>query len=69
MRDLGDRFVIMDVHGDDKPLSEPDTDLLDAVQNFRDDGVGTSNLNYGAAYAPYLETVLDYAVRRDEGRW
>jgi len=60
-RDLRDRFAILDVHGDDEPLSEPDSDLLDAVQNFRDDGVGTSNLNYGAAYAPFLATVLDYA--------
>jgi Bacteriophage tail sheath protein len=60
-RDLRDRFAILDVHGDDEPLSEPDSDLLDGVQNFRDDGVGTSNLNYGAAYAPFLETVLDYA--------
>ncbi len=34
---------------------------MDAVQNFRNDGIGTSNLNYGAAYAPYLETVLDFA--------
>ena len=62
--DLQDRFVIMDVHGDDESLSDPDSDLLDAVANFRDDGVGTNNLKYGAAYAPNLETVLDFAVRR-----
>jgi Bacteriophage tail sheath protein len=57
---LGDRFAILDVHGDDEPLSDPDSNLRDAVTNFRDDGVGTNNLDYGAAYAPYLETVLDF---------
>ena len=57
--DLGDRFAILDVHGKDKPLWDPATDLLDAVANFRNEGVGTNNLKYGAAYAPYLGTVLD----------
>jgi phage tail sheath protein FI len=57
---LGDRFAILDVHGDDEPLSDPDSNLRDAVTNFRDNGVGTNNLNYGAAYAPFLETVLDF---------
>jgi phage tail sheath protein FI len=61
-RDLGDRFAIVDVHGgDDDPMSKPDSSLVDGVQKFRDDGLDTSNLNYGAAYAPFLETVLDYA--------
>jgi phage tail sheath protein FI len=60
-KDLQDRFAIFDVHGDDEPLAEATSDLLAAVQNFRDDGVGTDNLKYGAAYAPFLETVLDYA--------
>ena len=59
--DLQDRFVIMDVHGDDLSLSNPDTSLLDAVKNFRDDGISTNNLKYGAAYAPNIETVLDFA--------
>jgi uncharacterized protein len=59
-KDLGDRFVIVDAHGDDKPLGAPSTKLKDAIANFRSKGVGTNNLNYGAAYAPYLETVLDY---------
>lgn len=58
--DLGDRFVIMDVHGGDQPLSKSDSDLLTAVKNFRDNGVSTDALDYGAAYAPYLETVLDF---------
>src|SRR5215208_4598579 len=57
---LGDRFAILDVHGDDEPLSDSDSSLRDAVTNFRDDGVGTNNLDYGAAYAPFLETVLDF---------
>ncbi len=59
-KDLGDRFVIVDAHGKDKPLSDPATKLKDAVANFRNEGVGINNLNYGAAYAPYLETVLDF---------
>jgi phage tail sheath protein FI len=59
-RDLGDRFVIMDVHGKDKPLSDPTTKLMDAVKNFRNEGIGTNNLSYGASYAPFLETVLDF---------
>ncbi|WP_019867390.1 phage tail sheath family protein [Methylovulum miyakonense] len=59
---LKDRFVIMDVHGDDLSLSDADANLLDVVGNFRDDGIGANNLKYGAAYAPNLETVLDYTV-------
>ena len=59
-KNLGDRFAIIDAHGKDKPLWDLSTKLKDAIANFRSEGVGTSNLNYGAAYAPYLETVLDY---------
>jgi phage tail sheath protein FI len=59
--DLKDRFVIMDVHGGDDSLSDPDTSLLDAIETFRTDGIGLNNLKYGAAYAPNLETVLDFA--------
>jgi phage tail sheath protein FI len=57
---LKDRFVIMDVHGDGISLSDPDADLIAAVGNFRDQGLGDTP-KYGAAYAPNLETVLDYA--------
>ncbi|WP_026552450.1 phage tail sheath C-terminal domain-containing protein [Arthrobacter sp. H20] len=57
---LKDRFVIMDVHGDDESLSNPDADLIDAVAKFRTGGPG-QYLKYGAAYAPNLETILDYA--------
>ncbi len=58
--DLKDRFVIMDVHGGTESLSDPDADLLAAVASFRTSGPNQS-LKYGAAYAPNLETVLDYA--------
>jgi phage tail sheath protein FI len=57
---LKDRFVIMDLHGDDESLSDPDATLLDAVANFRTSGIGANNLKYGACYAPNLETILDY---------
>ena len=63
---LGDRFAILDVHGDDEPLSDSASDLRDAVTNFRDDGVGTNNLSYGAAYAPFLETVLDFQFAKTQ---
>lgn len=59
---LKDRFVVMDVHGDTLSLSNSGTDLLAAVGSFRSSGVGTNNLKYGAAYAPNLETILDYAI-------
>jgi uncharacterized protein len=63
--ELKDRFVIMDVHGDDLSLSDPATNLIDAVGNFRDANLG-SNLKYGAAYAPNLATILDYAYTESE---
>jgi phage tail sheath protein FI len=59
---LKDRFVIMDVHGDSLSLSDPATNLLSAVANFRSNGIGINNLKYGAAYAPNLETVLDFVI-------
>lgn len=58
--DLKDRFVIMDVHGDAVSLSNPDANLLTAVGNFRTNGIGANHLKYGAAYAPNIETVLDF---------
>lgn len=59
---LKDRFVIMDVHGDTLSMSDADTNLLTAIDSFRSNGIGTNNLKYGAAYAPNLETILDYAI-------
>ncbi|MEM6828905.1 MAG: phage tail sheath C-terminal domain-containing protein [Bacteroidota bacterium] len=44
--DLQDRFFILDVQNDD-------------VEAFRN-GIGISNLKYGAAYTPYLHTSLSY---------
>jgi uncharacterized protein len=57
---LKDRFVIMDVHPGDESLSDAGGDLVAAVTGFRDNGPDQF-LKYGAAYAPNLETVLDYA--------
>jgi hypothetical protein len=59
---LKDRFVIMDTHGGTELLSDPDADLIQAVDNFRNSGIGTNNLKYGAAYGPNIETILDYAI-------
>jgi phage tail sheath protein FI len=58
--ELKDRFVIMDVHGGTESLNDPAADLLAAVGTFRSGGP-TDSLKYGAAYAPNLETILDYA--------
>lgn len=60
---LQDRFVIMDVHGGDLSLSDPETDIVQAVTQFRDLNIGvtTNHLKYGAAYAPNIETTLDLA--------
>lgn len=68
---LMDRFVIMDVHGGaekgndngpDKPrnMSDPDTQLIPAIGDFRDH-LPTENLRYGAAYTPNVETIIDFA--------
>jgi phage tail sheath protein FI len=55
--ELGDRFTICDV----KPAPSSSTDPVgDAAQTFRDN-IGTSNLAYGAAYYPYLNTSIPYA--------
>jgi phage tail sheath protein FI len=60
--DLKDRFVIMDVHGG-AGVSMSDlgsTTLTTAIGNFRDHGLGTKNLKYGAVYAPNIETTLNF---------
>jgi phage tail sheath protein FI len=56
---LKDRFVIMDVHPGIESLSDAGGDFVAAVTDFRDNGPD-QYLKYGAAYAPNLETVLDY---------
>lgn len=57
---LQDRFVILDVHGGAQSMANPAANLLTGIGNFRSNGVGANNLKYGAAYAPNLETTLDF---------
>jgi phage tail sheath protein FI len=60
---LKDRFVIMDLHGGDSvDLDSADANLIDAIEEFRDAGVGTKNLKYGAVYAPNIKTTIDLVV-------
>jgi uncharacterized protein len=61
---LQDRFVIMDVHGDNLSFSESTTNITKAIENFRsiNIGIGTDHLKYGAAYGPNIETILDFAI-------
>lgn len=47
--ELGDRFVIVDCLGDD-PMT-----LRDGIS-----GIGANNLEYGAAYHPFLYTTINY---------
>lgn len=66
-KDLGDRFVITDAHEDGDAFADTEatgTALNTAIDTFRNASVGLNNLKYGAAYAPHLETVLDF--RYDE---
>ncbi|CCE23866.1 phage tail sheath family protein [Methylotuvimicrobium alcaliphilum] len=63
---LKDRFVIMDVHGGSVSMSNSAANLLTGIGNFRSDGIGANNLKYGAAYAPNIETVLDFAIDENE---
>ncbi len=55
--ELKDRFAILDLKEYDS-TSDFDTQ----VEKFRD-GIGTSNLKYGAAYTPFLKTSLEKDVR------
>ncbi len=55
---LGDRFVILDVLRDK-------SDVMADIDEFRF-GVGTSDLSYGAAYHPYLQTRLNYQYKETE---
>jgi hypothetical protein len=60
--DLQNRFVIMDLHPDTASLNEPGADITSIVTDFRTNGVGNTNLMYGAVYAPNIETTLSVAV-------
>ena len=53
---LQDRFALIDVHQKPGGSQIPGED--DA--NFRNHGIGINDLNYGAAYYPYLGTTLRY---------
>lgn len=56
--DLQDRFAILDILNGDQDRS---FDSNDVILKFRN-GVGGSNLNYGAAYYPWLRTNLQYSI-------
>ncbi len=62
---LKDRFTIMDLHGGTSSLNDGNADLAKMVKGFRDEGMGTEELKFGAAYAPNLQTVLDYTISAD----
>lgn len=47
--ELGDRFVLVDCHGDDP-----------ATLRYGLQDIGASNLKYGAAYHPFLRTTINY---------
>ena len=52
--DLKDRFAILDVLASDRNTNGIGTEFRGSS------GVGSENLKYGAAYYPYLQTVLNY---------
>lgn len=54
--DLKDRFTLIDPHNS---LELSSADGAKGVADFRS-GIGANNLNYGAAYFPWLETTLGY---------
>ena len=51
---LQDRFTIIDIETDDDENQTPIADLRDKISNDKDE------VKYGAAYYPFLETILDY---------
>lgn len=52
--ELQDRFTIIDTESDDEENKTPIADLRNKVSNDKD------YVKYGAAYYPFLETILDY---------
>jgi hypothetical protein len=58
---LGDRFTILDVVPSEKGAESNEKDW----QAFRDKSP-SNNLDYGAAYTPYLQTSLNYFYSEDE---
>ncbi|WP_257670742.1 phage tail sheath family protein [Parapedobacter tibetensis] len=51
---LQDRFTLIDVHSEG-------TNVTNTVTGFRTDFTKNDNLNYAAAYYPYLKTTFEYA--------
>lgn len=55
--DLQDRFTILDVLNGDQERSYDNSDVITVFRN----GIGSANLNYGAAYYPWLRSSLSYS--------
>lgn len=51
---LQDRFTLVDVHSEG-------TNVTNTINTFRTDFTKNDNLNYAAAYYPYLKTTFEYA--------
>ena len=54
---LQDRFAILDVLNGDQDRTYDNADVITVFRN----GIGSSNLNYGAAYYPWLRSSLAYS--------
>jgi hypothetical protein len=57
---LGDRFTILDVVTAPSSAGKKDWEI------FRDEASLSANLDYGAAYTPYLQTSLNYLYSEDD---
>lgn len=57
---LGDRFLLCDTYPSDE--ATPNKTFDDRIQQFRDN-IGISNLKYGAAYAPYINSSLPKTIK------
>nr|DAF70611.1 MAG TPA: tail sheath protein [Caudoviricetes sp.]DAK73159.1 MAG TPA: tail sheath protein [Bacteriophage sp.] len=55
--DLQDRFTILDILNGDQERSYDNADVVTVFRN----GIGSANLNYGAAYYPWLRSSLSYS--------
>lgn len=62
--DLQDRFTLVDVIDEDSKGNR-DADIRVTIDGFRN-GIGTKNLHYGAAYYPWLETMIPVAFDERE---
>lgn len=57
---LGDRVLLLDTYPSDETVADKTFD--DRIQALRDN-IGISNLKYGAAYAPYLNSSLPKTIK------